>query len=395
LLILELPKGVLDWGRLGECQQDAKDGLYAQAFASYVQWVARHYEQIHARLKEETEELRREACRSANHKRTPDIVAKLAIGMRHFLSFAREMGAITAEEERQLWQRCWQALGAAGTSQASHLAAADAASRFMELICAVLSSGRAHVAGPENREPENPEAWGWRNSQSQYGEWKPQGHQIGWLDGEDLYLESEAAYAEAQSLAREGNEPLPVGKTTLHKRLHERGILASTGPTRGTLTVRKTLAGRRREVLHIHSQSVLSLLETDQSDQTDQDGTEEPSLDDGSHLPGQFPLLSVSETDHENCPQEPWEDGEETRMVSLGSLVSSSEQETQDGAAAVAAPVLAIPETPLKPCYICGGTRFWRDRYDTDHCATCHAPPDNSHVAECVEAVARVRAEAE
>jgi hypothetical protein len=44
----------------------------------------------------------------------------------------------------------------------------------------------------------------------------------------------------------------------LASRLHERGLLASTEQSkRSTLTVRRTLEGRRRSVLHFHSDALL------------------------------------------------------------------------------------------------------------------------------------------
>ncbi len=66
-----------------------------------------------------------------------------------------------------------------------------------------------------------------------------------------MYLEPDASFAVVQGFAREQNESLPVTETTLRRRLKEKGFLASTDTTRGKLTVRRTLQGARREVLHV------------------------------------------------------------------------------------------------------------------------------------------------
>jgi hypothetical protein len=79
-----------------------------------------------------------------------------------------------------------------------------------------------------------------------------------------VYLEPEAAYAEAQRLAGEQGEGLAVSGRTLRKRLKERGLLASTDTNREMLTIRRTLGGRRREVIHLLAAS-LSAAEPDQS----------------------------------------------------------------------------------------------------------------------------------
>ena len=82
---------------------------------------------------------------------------------------------------------------------------------------------------------------------------RAQGARVGWLDGDDLYLEPEAAFAAAQRLARESGDAVPVGSKTLHKRLHEKGLLASTEAGRRKLTVRRTLEGQRRAALHLRA----------------------------------------------------------------------------------------------------------------------------------------------
>src|SRR5262249_27167398 len=69
-------------------------------------------------------------------------------------------------------------------------------------------------------------------------------------DGE-LYLEPEASFAAVQRFARDQNESFAVTASTLRRRLKEKGLLASTDAARGKLTVRRTLQGERRDVLHI------------------------------------------------------------------------------------------------------------------------------------------------
>jgi hypothetical protein len=100
------------------------------------------------------------------------------------------------------------------------------------------------------------ETWGWRRKMVGLGdqeraEWQPQGKRVGWLAGNDLYLDPESAHAEAQKLATEKGESLSITSRTLSKRLHEKGLLLTTEQDRGKLTVRKSLEGRRQEVWHL------------------------------------------------------------------------------------------------------------------------------------------------
>jgi hypothetical protein len=73
---------------------------------------------------------------------------------------------------------------------------------------------------------------------------------IGWIAGEDLYLEPDATYAAVRRLAQDQGDSVPLAPKTLWKRLDEKGLLASREED-GRNLVRKTLGGRRMRVLHI------------------------------------------------------------------------------------------------------------------------------------------------
>jgi len=296
MMVLELSPGDLDWERLTVCQSAASAGLYALAMSGYIRWLAARYEGIRESLKEKHAELRRAAGASGQHRRTPGIVAVLALGLRYFLLFAHEFEAIDSEKARKLWDRGWRALGEAASGQSQHQAAGEPTRRFRELLSAAITSGRAHVANPEGDEPEVREAWGWRQTNVGSGdfereEWRPQGERIGWLEDEDLYPEPDAALAAVQKQGRDSGEPLAVTGRTLRKRLHEHGLLLSTGKEREgreTLTVSHTLDGSRKSVLHMAS-DFLSIPSV---------GPDQPDHDDGkahSHADNVPPLWSGRE----------------------------------------------------------------------------------------------------
>lgn len=80
--------------------------------------------------------------------------------------------------------------------------------------------------------------------------WEPQGARVGWLDGDELYLDKAAAYRAASEMDGDG---IGVSPETLAKRLHQAGYLASISSEReGRLTVRRRLEGALRRVLHLH-----------------------------------------------------------------------------------------------------------------------------------------------
>jgi hypothetical protein len=249
---------------LTACQKDGAAGLYAQALSAFVQWLAPRYREVRDRLPQERAELREKAIaeRAGGHARTPAIVADLALGLKYFLNFAVEVGAITTQERGDLARRGWRALGNAAREHAKHVEVSEACGMFRRLLAAALANGRAHVAGPDGGEPDNPPAWGWRQvtvgtGQYRRTEWQPRGERVGWVDGPKLYLEPEASHAAAQELAGDQGEALSVSPRVLHKRLKERGWLVSWDSGRQRNTVRRSLEGvKDREVLHLRADAL-------------------------------------------------------------------------------------------------------------------------------------------
>jgi hypothetical protein len=70
-------------------------------------------------------------------------------------------------------------------------------------------------------------------------------------------VEPTAAFRLVQMAARDAGEALPVSEQTLNKRLNEKGLLASVDQKRETLTVRRTLAGSKKSVLHFSRGTLL------------------------------------------------------------------------------------------------------------------------------------------
>jgi hypothetical protein len=254
LLVLEFAPGDIDAAKLTACQQDAAAGLYAEVMAGFVRWLAPRYADVRGQFRAEVAKLREKALTGTAHRRTPEIVSNLYLGLRYFLDFAETLGAIDAEEKGELLERAWRALGEAAAAQTDHLHAADPVGQFLRLLAAAIASGRAHCAAPNGDAPENATAWGWRDREIGTGEnsrleRQPLGRRIGWIDGADLYLEPQASYAEAQDLARVQGDSLPISAPTLHRRLNERKLLVSHEPKK--LVTRRTLDSQRRFVLHL------------------------------------------------------------------------------------------------------------------------------------------------
>jgi hypothetical protein len=265
LAISEVAKGSINLEILTRCQQEARDGLYAQAMSGYIAWLAPRIESIRKGMAGEVHALRQDyfdevqLAGATLHARTPGLRADLMIGWNYFLQFAQDVGAINEEEAESYRERADVGLKIMAQAQAAFQQAAEPVSQFLDLVRSAINAGRVHVASPAGNCPaENPDAWGWRKEDTREGPiWKPQGKRIGWVDGEDLYLDPENAYAEAQGLASAQNESIPISAKTMSKRLDEKKKLKTTDKGRGRLTIRKHLEHKRVEVWHMSAGEVL------------------------------------------------------------------------------------------------------------------------------------------
>ena len=256
LAVIEVQRGSVNLTRLSQCQKDATGGDYASAMAGFLAWLAPQFAEVQAGLDGERIELRDQFVGKCPHARTPDIIANLLIGLRYLLKFAEEIGAIDRKRREELWHRGQAAFLAVADQQREHQRAVDPVARFPEMIAAILSSGRGHVAGIDGREPSappSPESWGWVGRETSSGldgprtTYQARGSKIGWVENDELYLEPDATYASLAELAREQGQTYPVTQQTLYRRLKEAGLLLRTDGARTTYPA--TVESVRRRVL--------------------------------------------------------------------------------------------------------------------------------------------------
>jgi hypothetical protein len=182
-------------------------------------------------------------------------VGDLMVGLAYLVRFAGWAGAVTAAEADALLVRGRAALAALVADQADHLQAGDPVDQFLRLVPAVLLSGQAHLSAPAGGPPDRPDGSGWRRDGDG---WTARGNRIGWADGDAIYLDPDATYAEVQRLAVTQREPVTMSPRTLWKRLHERKLLTKVDTRGGRVrfAARATLGGERVDVLHVHRRTL-------------------------------------------------------------------------------------------------------------------------------------------
>jgi hypothetical protein len=276
VVLIEIGKGVVNLDRLTRCQQAAESGIYAQALAGYLAWLAPRIDEAVVWLKDQTIPRRGQIASKIHrdsHPQTATITAELLLATELFLRFALEIGAVTGDALGELRRRWTEALVANASAQREFQTQADPARLYLDLIKAILVSGRGHLAAPGGGEPANPLIWGWKSESVRGPGGEPAlvyracGRCIGWVDQDNIYLHPTAAYAEVQALAQTEGESFATSRVKLHKLLHEDGWLQSTERD-GRLTVRRTICSEEIHVLHLATKGLSSAQEPDEPDES-------------------------------------------------------------------------------------------------------------------------------
>ena len=259
MIVCELGMADVDWDYLTECQRVAVAGDYATVTSGFVRWLSPQMGRIDGLLQKHTEIFRKTCPASVRHRRTPDNIAQLAIGFHLFLEFALAVEATTQAEAHDFWKRADNAFSSIISEQNQQQSAEEPCAQFIRLFLASVDGGRAYVSGPDGSAPTHASQWGYRDDKEPRGRW------AGWVDGDDLYLEPNLAYAEVQELARNTNDSVTVSLSTLRRRLKQRGFLKSVDETTQTVTLRRKFCGKKQDVLHF---SVARLSGSERSLQT-------------------------------------------------------------------------------------------------------------------------------
>ncbi len=219
ILVAEISPGDISVERLTAAQQDAELGLYAASMAGFIHWLAPQYESIQGQKPEMLRQLRAEMHAENVHARTPGIIAELLIGIRFFLRFSIEVGCLTQTDAIELEHRCHAALRASVERQRDSQRSADPVLQFVGIIRSLLETHRAHLATLDGRPPTNQIRCGWHHPPSEPYGWAPGGQMIGWIVGEDVYLNPSESIAAAQRVARELGESIAISQRTLIQRM--------------------------------------------------------------------------------------------------------------------------------------------------------------------------------
>ena len=203
-------------------------GLYAQAMAAYLQWIAQQWTRLATYLPARYAELRQEAAKAGCHAREPGQVAYLQLAWETFTACAVEHGALTVPERNSILATTRAKFLDAVEEHAAVLQRENTVRRCLDYLRAGFASKQTYLRNTEDDMPEDdPGTWGWTpttiwdgNVKEHVPTYDPkQAQLLGYVDATCLYLIPRTLEQYLHQAAKEENRPWPVDMTTLLREL--------------------------------------------------------------------------------------------------------------------------------------------------------------------------------
>lgn len=217
LFVVEMQRGDVDVAKLSELQ--AQRGRLAHAMSSYLAWLAQRWDWLDEQAGEIWRNYRKEAQQIGKHMRLPEAVAGLFLGCDLGLMHARDVGAITETQYRELRADAWAALEMRARAMGSRLSQEKPEVLFLNTLRTLLVQGRVYL---KDKDKTKTPLGGPENS----------AEMMGWYDATRVYLLPQATYNRVFRYFHDQGNVFPVREQTLRKQLAEAGLLVSDNKRR-------------------------------------------------------------------------------------------------------------------------------------------------------------------
>ena len=294
MLIREIQAGDIDLAWSTDAQEQAATGTYARVMSGFLKWLAPRLDALKTNgetldnFHTKRDHYIKTLEGSGAHPQTYGALADVYLGFEIFMGFALDIGAIDRDRADELTAICESALIEIGSYQGSFIRSEEPTTQFIDLIGAVLSSGRGHLCDIKTNDvplaPLEPTLLGWdrgrdvtqRTADSEVvgvmAAWNSKGPCVGWIDEAMIYLEPTVAYAEAQKLARDKGAGIPFSEGTLYKRINEQGLVYADSD--GKHIAKKVVINKKRKrVICIDASRILGADE-EEPERSDGEGGE-------------------------------------------------------------------------------------------------------------------------
>jgi hypothetical protein len=269
MVLVPVKYGDIPRAKLTALQASASSGLMAQAMSAYVQWLAPQIDGLRTEFVHMRDAIQFGSIDA--HARTPRNYADLIAGLRTFLAFAGDVGAITAAERNAIEAKATETIAAVLAAQSEEQSAEDEATVFLEGLGSALAHGKVYVEDFYNQgEPPygREEECGWEAipkppvQDGGDGSVEPEErviwrsaskNRVGWLrewKGQlQLCVLAQPAISAVEQLLR---RDLGIGKNTLIRRLEEAEAVIKSNANVGA-----GVDGKDKKVLILKPERVL------------------------------------------------------------------------------------------------------------------------------------------
>ncbi|MBU0512935.1 MAG: DUF927 domain-containing protein, partial [Chloroflexi bacterium] len=232
-----------------KAQAQAEAGLYAQAMATYIQWLASNWEratQLFKEIMDKSSNLARKRGKLQN--RLPDYFALLDAAQQVALIAFQEMGVLSAQEAGAIMYDNSEAILGVIENQAERIAAESPVRKFFEALDNLLERRKVYLA-PKTIDPNMPY------------EPPPQAELVGYFDAKDeqvIYLNDGACLAHIRAYWAALGENFDTTTDALRRQFNQvSGLLHKREGN--NLTVSVWAGSKTRRVLAISAERVMSL----------------------------------------------------------------------------------------------------------------------------------------
>lgn len=261
LVIINVARGSIKTDVLSHLQKLARDGDLAKTMSTFLRWLAAQAKRKAFLNEVETMlDCDRENVGSRGHARTQDNLANLLTGLRVFLDFAEDTCGMSHETKEKFMDFATAAALTLAEQQAKIDHDSSDAQRFVELVRAAISSGKAHIEHSRGGKPDHSRALGWRKVDMGVNNGtrtEALGTRIGWVDGDALYIDPSAALGVVKALSSNLDNHMGSSERAIAKSLREAGLLIKCDKGRNTAKI--SVLGARRSVYVFRMADVFDL----------------------------------------------------------------------------------------------------------------------------------------
>jgi hypothetical protein len=207
LVVVEVDKDRIDERVLTALQDNG--GRLCHAMRAYIEYLQPRLHELQRTLPVRQRDVRALFHQAGRHARQAGALATLAIGFDLFMTFAADMGAISAEVADRFTADARDSLAALGSRQGQHLRDIDVADRFIEVLRQEVAQGRAILVDDDALELGP----------------RPGVEMLGQRDADYAYVLPDLARRIVSGCLRAAGEAWDVSPLVLHKALVKKGFV--------------------------------------------------------------------------------------------------------------------------------------------------------------------------